>query len=138
MHDDPLPLAATLRVAAEITAAKLAGADVSDEEAAEVLDALHGLDAATTPTHDQLAEHFGLIDDSGRCECGRLVILSMWRLGHKEGPGCMSTVPGVAQARYVGWAWRHPEGVPFLGNVLVRRRLRRERRAKAAMNGQHP
>src|SRR6186997_523600 len=127
MTDDPLPLAATLRVAGEITAAKLAGVEISDEEAAEVLAALHNLDAATTPTHDQLAEHFGLIDDNGRCECGRMVIWGMWRLGHKEGPGCLSTVPGVAQAQYVGWAWRHPEGVPVLGNLLVRRRLRRKR-----------
>lgn len=141
MHDDPLPLAATLRVAGDIVATKTTGTGpVPAEDQVEVLRAIHGLDAATDRLHGELAECLGLIDGAGRCEeCGRLVLVGAWKLAvHKDGPGCLATIPGVVQVQYVVWAWRNPTGVPVLGNALVRRRLRRERRAKAAMNGQHP
>jgi hypothetical protein len=137
--EDPLPLATTLQVAGEIVAAKVADTQILKGEHAEVLAALHSLEATTGPVREHLEECLGLIDANGRCrECGRLAAWGMWRdTVHKEGPGCFSTIPGVIQVRYLRWAWRHPEGVPLLGNVLVRRRLRK-RRSDPTANGQHP
>lgn len=137
MTEDPLPLATTLRAAGEIVAAKIADSEIVVGEHAEVLAALHGLDSATTPVHDMLAECLGLIDGDGRCsECGRLVAWGMWRSqSHKDGPGCLTAIPGVGLVVWVSWAVRHPTGVPVLGNVIVRWR---RRRVDPTRNGHRP
>lgn len=136
IHEDPLPLASTLRAAGEITAAKIAEClPVAPAEQADVLRAIHGLDAATSPVHDQLAECLGLIGSDGRCrDCGRLVAWGMWRANtHKDG-GCLMAVPFVGT---VLWAKHHPEGIPLFGQWLWRHRRRRHRTV-IDLNGDQP
>lgn len=138
MTEDPLPAATTLGVAGEIVAAKLAE-PIAPGEQAEVLAAIHSLEATTGPVREHLEECLGLVDGVGRCsECGRLVAWGMWRVQtHKDGPGCLMAIPGVGTLVWLAWAVGHPEGIPLVGNVLVRRRLRRQR-ADPSTNGQVP
>jgi hypothetical protein len=133
MTEDPLPVATTLGVAGEIVAAKLAEPTAPDERA-EVLAAIHRLDATTTPEHDRLAECLGLIGADGRCEdCGRLVVVGAWKhRAHQDG-GCLMAIPFVGSAV---WVWHHKGSVPLFGQWLYRRQ--RKARSDPTSNGQAP
>lgn len=140
MHKDPLPVATTLRAAAQIVGDQLADTQITVGNQVEILEAIHALGEATDGPHGQIAECLGLIGEDGRCrECGRLAAWGMWRgTVHKEGPGCLTAIPLYGTFAYLRWAVRHPEGVPVLGNVLVRRRLRRRPVGDPSTNGHDP
>ena len=93
-------------------------------DAADVLASLHQLIGTTEAAHDQIAECFGPIDEAGRCaECGRLVVLGMWR-AHREG-GCLMAIPFVGTAL---WLVNHREGIPLVGRLIWRYRRTLDRR----------
>lgn len=114
------------------------GVPLSLDEANEVLDAWHQLDASGVGLHDQLAECVGRIGTDGRCgDCGRLVVIGAWRLAaHKDG-GCLTAIPGVYTAM---WLARHRTAIPLVGQWLYRRRRRRllSRGADPSWNGSEP
>jgi hypothetical protein len=131
------PDADALRAFAEHVADTGVPLDHSDAEG--VLEAWHQLDTAGQGLHDALSECLGRLDVTGRCtDCGRLVLVGMWRMrSHKEG-GCMTAVPGVYTAM---WLAHHREAIPFYGRLMWRRRRRRHAArglVDPTRNGQHP